>query len=99
MPQDKPSQQEKKAKQLSLMKQLVSIKHCQHVLNVLKDWPQLWPKPEFKQIRELVSFIRANASIFPSIAGDNLPDARANAALDRSRDTTPSLTKNCVPPC
>jgi hypothetical protein len=48
------------------------------------------------QIRELVSFFRDNASIFPSIAGDNLPDARANAALDRSRDTTPSLTKNHV---
>ena len=96
MPQDFPLQQEKKAVQLTLLKQQVSIEHCQHVLNVLRDWPQLWPKYEFKQIRELVSFIRANASIFPTIAGDNLPDACANTALEESCHTTPSLTKNYV---
>jgi hypothetical protein len=39
MPQDEPSQQEKKDIQLSLMKQQVSIEHCQHVLSVLNDLP------------------------------------------------------------
>jgi hypothetical protein len=96
MPQDFPSQQEKKAVQLTLLKQQVSIEHCQHVLNVLRDCPQLWPKHEFKQIRELVLFTRANVSIFSSIAGDNLPDACANALLEESHRTTPSLTKNYV---
>jgi hypothetical protein len=96
MPRDKPLQQKKKAVQLSLLKQRVSIEHCQPVLNLLNDQPQLWTKPEFKQIWKLVSFIHANTSISPSIAGDNVPDVCANAALDESHDTTPSLTKNYV---
>jgi hypothetical protein len=75
MAQDEPLQQEKKAAQLTLQKQQVSIQHCAHVLNVLNDRPQLWPKPEFKSIRESISFIRVNVDLFPSILGDNIPDA------------------------
>ena len=41
-------------------------------------------------------FIQANAGIFPSIAGDNISDACANASLEESCHTTPSLTKNYV---
>jgi hypothetical protein len=50
--QDKSSWQEKKAAQLTLLKQQLSIQHPLHILNVLNDWPQLWPKPEFKPISD-----------------------------------------------
>ncbi len=96
MAQDKPLQQKKKAAQLMLLKQQVSIQHCLHVLNVLNDWSQLWPKLEFKQIRESVSFIPANADLFPSIAGDNIPDAHGPATFDEPHGNAPSLTKTNV---
>jgi hypothetical protein len=70
-----PMQQEKKAALLKLQKQRESIKHCLHVLNVLNDRPELWPRPEFKSIRESVLFIHVNVDLFPSIAGDIVPDA------------------------
>ncbi len=97
MAQDEPLQQEKKAAQLTLQKQQVSIQHCAHVLNVLNDRPQLWPKPEFKSIRESISFIRVNVDLFPSILGDNIPDACGPEVLaEPPWVNAPALTKTCV---
>ena len=96
MPQDFPSQQEKQGCATHFAE--AACKHWTLSAHpqCLRDCPQLWPKHEFKQIRELVLFIRANAGIFPSITGDNISDACANASLEESCHTTPSLTKNYV---
>ena len=64
-----------------MQSQCEHIEHCLHVLNVLNDRPQLWPRPEFKPIRESVSFFCVNATLFPSIAGDIVPDARDTNVL------------------
>jgi hypothetical protein len=95
--QGEPSQQEKKAAKLQLQKQRESIEHCLHVLNILNDRPQLWPRPEFKAIRDSVSFIRINTDLFPSIAGDIVPDARDTDILGKTPFVNDhALTKNYV---
>ena len=91
---DGQSQQEVIAAKITRDKQQEHIEHCQHLLSVLEHRPPLWTKPEFKQIRESISFIHANPDKFPPIVGDCLPDV-----VDDRRDNAKSpvtLTKEFV---
>ena len=60
--------------QLKVQSQRDHIEHCLYVLKVLNDRLQLSPRPEFKPVGESVLFFRVNAALFPSIAGDIVPD-------------------------
>jgi hypothetical protein len=91
---DGQSQQKVIAAKITRDRQQEHIEHCQHLLSVLEHRPLLWTKPEFKQIRESISFVHANPDKFPPIVGDGLPDVNDDRCDNAKSPVT--LTKEFV---
>ena len=92
----KISSQEMTERKETVTDQLISLDHCCHVLKLLTVKPNLWPRPEFKEIRECVEIIKACPNKFSSVSGDNLPDLSAYENNDYIVGKQPALSKDYV---
>ena len=70
-----------------------SINQGEHILSIVLEKPTLWPRPEFKRVRECIQAMKSNPQRFSPIIGDNIPDRSASPDTSKTSHDSSSLSE------